>query len=120
MLRVVLLIGFIGHFTCLVICDPPSNWGPYPDSHSPAAEYGPPTTSNPPDSVYGAPPSTPSIQIEPETEYNGQITEITTPVHRPSYIYVSSIPSTEFGQLKKPNVSAFNSVHGFNMDYKTI
>lgn len=110
---------------CFVLSESPSvptNWGPYPDSHTPAAEYGPPstTTSYPPATEYGAPPpSTPSI--EPETEYNGQIAELNAVPHQPTYVYISSKPIVQFGQLRKPTVSSeLICYKGFNLDYKTI
>lgn len=110
MLRIVLLVGLIGHLMCIVFGEPPSNWRPYRNSHTPTAEYGPPTTSNPPDTAYGAPSS---IQIEPETEYNVQISEINTPLSPSSYVYVASKPLTQFGQLKRASVSALNSFQWF-------
>lgn len=105
---VVLIIGFIGHCTCAVTnqqISVPTNWGPYPDAHTPAAEYGPPTTPNP---EYGAPPQpTPPIQIEPEElQFAGQVAEVNTPAHRPSYVYLTAKPVAQFGQLRKPTVSS--------------
>lgn len=112
MIKIVLLIGFIGHCTCVVSHQQaPSNWGPYPDSypdsHTPAAEYGPPSTLSPlPAAEYGAPPQTPSIQIEPENfEFAGQVVQVNTPAPQPSYIYLTAKPVQQFGQLRKPTVS---------------
>lgn len=135
MLKIVLLIGFIGHCMCDVTNQTPSvpsNWGPYPDSHTPAAEYGPPPP-NSPNGEYGAPPISPSsVQITQENAaFAGQVVEVNTPTHRPSHIYLTAKPSGQFGQLRKPTVSEdtkirvrsiFNRAtalqHGYNSNSK--
>lgn len=100
MMKIVLLIGFIGFCASDVSLynrPPPSSWGAYPNSQPPAGEYGAP------------PLPTAAVEITLENvEFGGQVVEINTPSHTPSNAYLPPKPD-QFGQLRKPTV-CFN--HG--------
>lgn len=116
---IVCLIGLFGHCKSEVtISQSPSfQWDSYAVvEHSPAAEYGPPPSPPPPPTTalptneYGAPPvSTATIEIaQGNLEFAGQVVEVNTPVHRPTFTH-SFLASEQFGQLKKPTVSSIDT-----------
>lgn len=114
--KMVFLIGLFGHSIGEVaISRSPSNgWDSYAVvEHSPAAEYGPPpippTTAFPvPANEYGAPPiPTATFEIaQGNVEYDGQVVEVNTPVHQPTFTHF--LPPNQFGQLKKTTVSCIH------------
>lgn len=124
--KIFYLIGLIGVSIGEVAVNqsPSFDWGSYSIEHVPAAAYGPPPSpplSSPlppiahPAIEYAAPfISTESFEIaQGDLENAERVIEVNTPLHRPTFTHF--LPSEQLNEEKKPTVSLFTLLIGFNL-----